>query len=620
MSDSALGDRYSNLIEQIIQQTLKGNIRSKEQVYQMLVQEIEPDSGEVFDAKFRDRMVQTQTTANDKSDELKQAKAMRAMRALQTIEGEWKRWQSDNQNRSAIATSVRQLNQADKRDRILIFLTLSDPNHPESLNSDQLKQVALTLKQQPISDAETQQELSQLSDGILRGFKSWEVLQPHLISWIYNPEQLGFGGTSRGVRPWELWAGQAIGNLPKSFFAALDQEQSAGEWAESQTEVALSDWIEFLIVVQTLQRGLVSWAENQSYSSKAGTSMSVSIFLTFALIWSELAGGFSRSTGLNSINRERFSEASFRVTLQILRVFAQRKYFPLYGTIYTSFTGTYFREAMNYLSEPLKRVKGTQEKARILTLIGSTQRIIGALEVAKELHTQAKEIAQDAGDRRCEIANFNHLSRISIIEKNYAEAISTSQRALILSRQSGDRMGEANALANLGYAEVFQAQLLESDPDAYELAIGYLEQGLALSEKLGDLQSQALCAISLGSAYVTLNDAEQALKYLEQGSYAAGESGDRYLHALCLAYVGEVFYQRQDAEKAILASAMAMYKLEQMGSTDWRTSAGLLTILQGQLGDRFEQILQSQRSSLIAEIGVDGFDYLRELLDQYRQG
>jgi hypothetical protein len=85
MSDSALGDRYSNLIEQIIQQTLKGNTRSKEQVYQMLVQEIEPDSGEVFDAKFRDRMLQTQLTANDKSDELKQAKAVRAMRALQTI-------------------------------------------------------------------------------------------------------------------------------------------------------------------------------------------------------------------------------------------------------------------------------------------------------------------------------------------------------------------------------------------------------------------------------------------------------------------------------------------------------------------------------------------------------
>ncbi|MBW4524632.1 MAG: tetratricopeptide repeat protein [Phormidium tanganyikae FI6-MK23] len=619
MSDSALSDRYSNLIEQIIQMTLKGNIRSKEQVYQMLAQEIEPDSGEIFEVRFRDRFMQTQTQANDKSDELKQAKAVRAMRALHTIEGEWKRWQAENQNKNAIATSIRQLNQADKSDRLLIFLTLSDPNHPDSLNADQLKQLAITLRQQSISDIETQQELAQLSDGILRGLQSWNTLQPHLISWIYNPEQLGFGDSSQRARPWELWAKQAIGNVLKSFFTALDQNQAASQWAESQTELMLSDWIEFAIVVQTLQRGLVSWAENQSYSAKAGTSLSVSIFLTFALIWSELASGFSRSSFLNSINRSRFSEASFRVTLQILRIFAQRDYFPLYGTIYTSFTGAYFRDAMNYLSEPLKRTEGTQEKARILTLIGSTQRVLGAFDTAKEIHTTAKEIAQEAGDRKCEIANLNHLSRISINQKNYAEAIGTSQRALILSRQSGDRMGEANALANLGYAEVFQAQLLESDPDAYELAIGYLEQGLALSEKLGDLQSQALCSLSLGSAYVTLNDTDQAFKYLEQGSYAAAESGDRYLQALCLSYFGEAFYQRQDNEKAILASALAMYKLEQMGTNDWRTPAGLLTILRGQLGERFDQILQTQRSKLIVEIGVDGFDYLAELLDLYRQ-
>ncbi|MBE9009239.1 hypothetical protein IQ250_03370, partial [Pseudanabaenaceae cyanobacterium LEGE 13415] len=231
----------------------------------------------------------------------------------------------------------------------------------------------------------------------------------------------------------------------------------------------------------------------------------------------------------------------------------------------------------------------------------------------------AKDIAHEAGDYRCEIANLNHLSRISINQKQYAEAISTSQRALILSRQRGDRMGEANALANLGYAEVFQAQLLEADPDAYELAIGYLEQGLTLSEKLKDLRSQALCALSLGSAYVTLNDIDQALKYLEQASYAAADAGDRYLHALCLANFGEAFYQEKDYSKVVFASTIAMYKLEQMGTTDWRSPAGLLTILQGQLGERFDQILEEQRSKIVGEIGVDGFDYLAELLDRYRQ-
>ncbi len=616
MSDDALSDRYATLIEQIVQLTLKGNIRSKEQVYQMLVREIEPDSGEVFEACLQNRVTATQAQANDKTNELKQAKAVRGLRALQTIESEWKRWQTENQARSAISSAVFQILQAEPGDRLLAFLKISDPNDPQSLNADQLKQFATTLRQQPVSAPETKEELTQIADGILRGLQSWNTLQPNLVSWIYNPEQLGFGGTSSGVRPWELWSKQAIGVELKSLFEALNQEQSIVEWAE-QIEMTLSDWIELAIVLSTLQRALVSWAENQSYSSKIGVSLAISVFLTFALVWSQLANGFAQASRLNSTNRMRFSEASFRVTLQSLRSFAQRDYFPLYGMIFASFTGAYFRDAMTYLAQPLKQAQGTQEQARILTLIGSAQRAMGLFDVAKDIHTTARDIAAQAGDRRCEIANLNHLSRTYVNEKNYTEAINQAQRALILSRQTGDRMGEANALANLGYSEVFQAQQLESDSDAYEIAIGYLEQGFALSERLGDRQSQALCAISLGSAQIALSEPQKALTYLTTGSEAAAESGDRYLHSICLMNFGEAFYQLRDFDKAIFATAYAMYRLEQMGSEDWRSCAGLLVVMRGQLGDRFDPLLQQNRPAIIREIGVDGFDYIGELLDRY---
>jgi tetratricopeptide (TPR) repeat protein len=617
MSES-LSERYCNLIEQIVQLTLKGNIRSKEQVYQLLVQEIEPDSSEIFETTLSDRVTQTQQQANDKSNELKQAKAMRALRALQTIEGEWKRWLAENQTRSAISTAVHQIIQADGPDRLLAFLKVSDPNQPQSLNADQLKQLANTLKQQPISNPEIQQELGQIAEGITRGLQSWNALQPHLVSWIYSPEQMGFGSTQTSARPWELWSKQAIGDLPRSFFAAMNQDQSPIEWAERKAEITLSDWIEFAIVLQTVQRGLINWSENLIYSSKLGAKLSISVFLTFAVIWTQLASGFARSTFLNTFNQERFSEAAFRVTLQGLRIFAQRDYFPLYGAFFASFTGTYFREAMTYLSEPLKRAEGTQEQARILTLLGASQRVLGAIDTAKEIHTTARDIAQDAGDRKCEIANLNHLSRIEVIEKNYAEAINYAQRALILSRQSGDRMGEANALANLGYSEVFQAQQLESSADTYERAIDYLEQGFALSETLGDLQSQALCSISLGSAYIALSESEKALPYLEKGAQSAIAVGDVYLQSLSFLYLAEAFYPLQIYDQAILTAAIAMYQLEQMGALDWRQPAGLLTILKGQLGDRFDQLLQEQRSRLVQQIGVDGYDYLSELLERYR--
>ena len=614
---SPLHDRYLELIDQIVQLTLKGNIRSKEQVYQMLLQEAEPGTGEDFEQCLRDRFATTQQQVDDPINEAKQAKATRSLRALQTIRGEWDRWQTQNRSREAIVTALHQITQADSAQRLLAFLKFTDPNHSQRLAPDQLKQLAAMLRQ-PISDPAIQEEMRQLAEGISCGLESWQHLQDHLVSWIYDPDRLGFGGSLGQNNPWATWAKQSIGAVPKSLFQALYEQQSGSDWAESQTEVTLASWVELAIVLQAIEHGLVNWAENLIYNSKTGAKLSIEIFLTFGVIWSQLANGFSRSTSLNSLNRDRYTEAASRITLQGLRVFSQRDYFPLYGTVFASFTGGYFRDAMSYLSEPLKHAEGTQEKARILTLLASSQRARGPLNLAKEMHSTAREIANEAGDRPCEIANLNHLSRIGVIEKAYAEAISYSQRALILSRQSGDRMGEANALANLGYGEVFQAQQLESAPEVYETAIAYLEQGLELSERLGDGQSRALCYTSLGNAYVTLGEPQKALKFLESGIQASEFSGDLYIQAINLAHFAEAFYQLEDFSKAVLSASLAMYKLEQMGSNDWRQTAGLLTILQGRLGDSFQSVLEGQRSSILKAIGVDGYDYLPELLERYR--
>jgi len=46
----------------------------------------------------------------------------------------------------------------------------------------------------------------------------------------------------------------------------------------------------------------------------------------------------------------------------------------------------------------------------------------------------------------------------------------------------------------------------------------------------------------------------------------------------------------------------------------------LLTILQGQLGEiSFQKLLAQQRSQIIPIIGVDGYDHIPQILEQYRQ-
>ena len=612
MSDSLpLRDHYLALINDIIETTLKGKISSVEQVYQMLLKGITSGTGEVFELVLSDRLNTIQSQLDSETDELRKAKATRSLRAAKTIQTQWQRWQEQNKATEAISLSMREITTATADERLTALLRATDPNQKYPLNLSQLQQLAQSL--QKFTSAN--EDFGQIADGITRGIASWQRIQANLLNWMYERKNsLGFGGVPGENSPWASWAKVVNSEVPQAFFHTLAIEQSALEFAEKQQTISLSNWVELTIILQLLQRGLINWFDEQAYDIQAGPKLSISTFLTFAVIWSQLASGFQNQALI-------YSNAASQIMLQILRTFAQRPYFPLYGGIFASFSGSYLRDALDYLDAPLRSAEGTQEKARILTLLGYSQRGLGRYDRSLDFHQQAIEIARKAGDKTCEIANLNHLSRTYVQQQNYAQAINYSQRALIFSRQTGDKTGEANALVNLGYSEVMQAKQTEiSEPEVYELAINYLEQGLKLAEKLSDLQSQALCFSSLGIAYLVTTQYTTAIKYLENAFRTAQVSGDLYLQGRNLAYLAEANYQIANYEKAVYTGSLGMYLLEQIAADEWRQPAGLLTIIRGQMGiDKFQLLLQQNRPKMIAVIGVDGYDHIPKLLVKYQE-
>jgi tetratricopeptide (TPR) repeat protein len=607
-------DRYLELIEQIITATLKGEIRSKEQVYQRLVQGVSAGTGEIFERCLAEQVSAVETQLKTEKDELKQAKATRRSRALKTIQGEWQRWQTENQGNAVLAQVKEQLLGSEAGDRLFILLQALDPNRPQVLTHDQIQQLAQQLQTAAIATDAPTGDLQQMATGLLQGLRSWQQLEGQLISWMYDQSRssLGFGALPEDRGPWSSWAKQVKSTLPQQIFQSLARYQAIAEDA-IPAGVELSDWVELTILLQRLQQGLVVWFDRQPYDPQAGRKLSIATFLTFSAIWSQLSTAF-RSAGKLSL-----AEGCFQVMLQVLRTFAQQSYFPLYGGIFASLSGEYLRTTLDYLDQPLRQADNTQEKARILTLLGYSQRALGQYARALEFHQQALEIARAAGDTVCEIANFNHLSRTYVAQKDYVAAISASQRALILARQTGDRPGEANALASLGYSEVFLAQQQEQlEPEVYERAIAYLQQGLQLSERTGDRSSEALCYNSLGIAQVVLGRYPAAVDSLEKGLQIAQAIGDLFLQGTNLAYLAETYRSLGRTDAAIYAGSLGMYLLHQIDSQDWRQPAGMLVILEGQLGkEQFRLLLSQSRSQIIKLIGVDGYDYLPKLLEDY---
>ncbi|MBZ8179149.1 tetratricopeptide repeat protein [Oscillatoria salina] len=605
MSDStSVRDRYLQLIDDIVDTTLQGKIRSQEQVYRMLVQNITSGTGEIFERCLLERITATKAQLETK------IKATRILRALETIQKQWERWLEENQVNLAIATAVEEITQTERDRRFLAFLRVIDPNRSDPLTLTQLEQLAQALQQQSDKD------LQHLADGINRGLKSWDKLAANLVSWMYEPRgtALGFSGTSQDSGPWGFWGKLINSPLIQQLFQTLAQRESLIEFASKQTAVETAAWVELTVVLQCLQRGLVQFFDQRIYNSELGANLSISTFLTFAVIWSQLANG------LNSPTANTYAQGCFQIMLQILRTFTQREYFPLYGGVFAFFGGENLREALNYLDEPLREVEGTQEKARILTLLGYSQKAQGRLNQAKTFHQEALLIAGSAGDRVCEIANLNHLSRTFIAEKNYNEAVNSSQRALMFSRQYGDSLGQANALANLGYSEVLKAiQNERPETEVYEAAINYLEQGLQAAIRLNDGQSKALCYSSLGIAQLFLAQPSAAIESLSKGLEAAKFSGDLYLQGLNYAYLAEGYKQVNSLKETVTCGCLGMYLLAQINADEWRQPAGLLIILQGQAPEKFKEALQLSRREIIKHIGIDGYDYIPQLLQKYKE-
>ena len=607
---------YQELIDAIVNATLKGKIQSKGQVYRMLKEGVEPGTGELFERKLEAITTQVEQDLND-DDELKQAKATRKQRALKMIQAEWEHWQADNQTTAVLTGLEASIVNAYPEDRLSQLVAALDPNRDQPLSRDQITQIAKALKQ---SGAQTTTEaapsLTTLAAGLEQGLVIWQQLEGDVVSWIYenSRQSLGFGGEVQQQQgPWSHWA-KLVSNLAlKQLFGDLANHQAITDDGITSS-LAVEDWIAWTVVLQRLQLALVNWFDKQPYDPRAGKRLSIATFLTFAVVWSQI------SNRLSALGKTDLSQGAFQMTLQVLRQFANQDYFPLYGGLFTALSGEPLRTLLDYLDQPLQQVPNTAVKARILTLLGYSQRAMGNYSLAERFHQQALDTAREAKDTPCEIASLNHLSRTCVMQQDFEEATNYSRRALILARQAGDTIGQANALANLGYSQVTQGQSQLMDPEQYESVLTYLEQGLALSEQVGDLPSQALCANSLGIAQLKLSQYSDSVGSLTKGLQVAQAIGDRFLMASNFAHLAAAYQGTGNLEQAILTGCLGMYLLYQIDSPEWRQPAAVLSILYGQLGpENFQTILANHRRQFLEVIGVDGYDYLIPLLTRYRE-
>jgi hypothetical protein len=599
--------RYSNLIESIVQQSLNGSIRSGEQVYNLIVDELEPTTEDLFSACLQQQI--------DRVEQPTQTATASTRHSLQTIQREWARYQREITAQDNVAAAIFRISGAAPHDRLAVLSRALSPLQAESLPIPHLEQLARGLASAPY-EGDTRRTLQQYASGIEQGIRSWKAIDRHLVSWLYSPQGVG-EDPSKAKSPWGLWSMQPIGELPQHLFKALQRQVPLETWASQSLHFNLTNWVELVLVLQRAQQGLIRWATQQPYEEQSAEQLLSALYLGFASTWVQLSQGLKHCVNLNHQSREQFSQVALTIGLDFLRQFTQHPQFPLYGNPHHTPNNKSLCDALRYLSDPLNQPNAQQEKARILTVVGSLVVLSGKCSEAEKLHQQALGLAQATEDTVCMVANLNHLSRIATMQSQCSLAIEQAQHALILARQVGDAQGEANALMNLGAASAYQAQLMEAPVQGYAAAMDHLTDAIGKAQTLGDQRCEGICANALANLCIHIGHPAEGLRWLQTGFQATNTSGDLYLQARHFTSMAEACQQVSHPGDAIFAACLGLYYFDRINWREWRQPAALLTQLKQRLGKRFDQLLSQELAEIVRQIGADGFAQITRRLEEY---
>jgi tetratricopeptide (TPR) repeat protein/transcriptional regulator with XRE-family HTH domain len=199
----------------------------------------------------------------------------------------------------------------------------------------------------------------------------------------------------------------------------------------------------------------------------------------------------------------------------------------------------------------------TGHHTRIIALtagLAGLLRLDGPWAEAITRHTAAIQAARHLGDRLGQANALTDLGDVRLLTGDYPAATQALEQALGLYRDLGDRLGQANALHDLGFVRRATGD--------YPAAAQALEQALGIYRDLGDRLGQANALLFLGAVRRLSGDYPAAAQALEQALGLYRDLGDRLGQAHALRELGDVWRLTGDhlAAAQVLEQAMGLYR------------------------------------------------------------
>jgi tetratricopeptide (TPR) repeat protein/transcriptional regulator with XRE-family HTH domain len=205
----------------------------------------------------------------------------------------------------------------------------------------------------------------------------------------------------------------------------------------------------------------------------------------------------------------------------------------------------------------LDHATATGQHARVIALTAALAGLLrsdGPWAEAITRHTAAVQAARQLGDRLGQANALHDLGPVRWLTGDDPAAAWVLEQALGIYRGLGDRLGQANTLYDLGFARFLT--------DDYPAAAQLLEQALGIYRDLGDRLGQANALNELGAERVATGDYPAAAQVLEQALGIFRDLGYQLGQARALHSLGDVRVATGDypAAAQVVEQALGIFR------------------------------------------------------------
>jgi tetratricopeptide (TPR) repeat protein len=249
----------------------------------------------------------------------------------------------------------------------------------------------------------------------------------------------------------------------------------------------------------------------------------------------------------------------------------------------------------------LDHATATGQHARVVALTAATASLLrhdGPWASAITRHTTAVTAARHLGDRLGQANALTDLGDARRLTGDHRGAVEALEEALAMFRDLGDRLGQASSLNDLGIVRRMTGD--------YRGAAEALEEALGISRDLGNRLGQANALAFLGIVRRTTGDYRGAAEALEEALGVCRDIGDRGGEAEILNETGTLYRVRGDPGRAAEYHRQALDLSREITSLRDEACAlaglGRCALALGRTGDAAEGLRQAR--DLFQRIGA----------------